>query len=136
MEERERGLRKLREELRNEEMKLVLLKKLKQSQQMKENIAVVPPTPQGGVIPTPGSKSSAGSVNVVAPTAATVSLLGSKIPPPPQQPPPPLVRANHKQPLPPMLRGVITTSIVYWLALKSIYHLKIVFIFYLIISSI
>lgn len=42
--ERERGLRKLREELRSEETKLVLLKKLKQSQQvmMKENIVVTP----------------------------------------------------------------------------------------------
>lgn len=41
--ERERGLRKLREELRNEETKLVLLKKLKQSQQMmKENLIVTP----------------------------------------------------------------------------------------------
>lgn len=42
--ERERGLRKLREELRSEETKLVLLKKLKQSQQvmMKENIIVTP----------------------------------------------------------------------------------------------
>lgn len=39
--ERERGLRKLREELRNEETKLVLLKKLKQSQSvMKENLIV------------------------------------------------------------------------------------------------
>lgn len=37
--ERERGLRKLREELRNEETKLVLLKKLKQSQMsLKENL--------------------------------------------------------------------------------------------------
>lgn len=40
--ERERNLRKLREELRSEEMKLVLLKKLRQSQQLKENIAAVP----------------------------------------------------------------------------------------------
>ncbi|XP_055606710.1 transcriptional repressor p66-alpha isoform X2 [Uranotaenia lowii] len=42
--ERERGLRKLREELHNEETKLVLLKKLKQSQQvmMKENLIVTP----------------------------------------------------------------------------------------------
>lgn len=39
--ERDRGLRKLREELRNEETKLVLLKKLKQSQQvLKENLIV------------------------------------------------------------------------------------------------
>ncbi|XP_063984706.1 transcriptional repressor p66-alpha isoform X3 [Diachasmimorpha longicaudata] len=42
--ERERTLRKLREELRSEEMKLVLLKKLRQSQQLKENIAAVPKT--------------------------------------------------------------------------------------------
>lgn len=40
--ERERNLRKLKEELRSEEMKLVLLKKLRQSQQLKENIASVP----------------------------------------------------------------------------------------------
>ncbi|PNF35451.1 hypothetical protein B7P43_G04124 [Cryptotermes secundus] len=87
--ERERGLRKLREELRNEEMKLVLLKKLRQSQQMKENIAVVPPSQQpSSKVPPPG-----------------------KLPPPPQQqPPPPLVRTNHtKQPIPniipPLLRG-------------------------------
>lgn len=33
-------LRKLKEELKSEEMKLVLLKKLRQSQQLKENIAV------------------------------------------------------------------------------------------------
>lgn len=43
--ERERNLRKLRQELRSEEMKLVLLKKLKQSQQLKENIAAVPKVP-------------------------------------------------------------------------------------------
>ncbi|OXU21658.1 hypothetical protein TSAR_013348 [Trichomalopsis sarcophagae] len=43
--ERERTLRKLKEELRSEEMKLVLLKKLKQSQQLKENIAAVPKVP-------------------------------------------------------------------------------------------
>ena len=43
--ERERELRKLREELRSEETKLVLLKKLKQSQQMmKENLIVTPST--------------------------------------------------------------------------------------------
>lgn len=44
--DRERNLRKLREELRNEETKLILLKKLKQSQQimMKENLIVTPST--------------------------------------------------------------------------------------------
>lgn len=88
LEERERGLRKLREELRNEEMKLVLLKKLRQSQQMKENIAVVPPSQQQGAVTKP-------------------PVTGKLPPPPQQQPPPPLVRANHnKQPNVPLLRGV------------------------------
>lgn len=51
--QRERGLRRLREELRAEEMKLVLLKKLKQSQQLKENVAVLPPNiPQSALPPT------------------------------------------------------------------------------------
>jgi hypothetical protein len=40
--DRERTLRKLKEQLRNEEMKLVLLKKLHQSQQMKENVYLAP----------------------------------------------------------------------------------------------
>ncbi|XP_012229692.1 transcriptional repressor p66-alpha isoform X3 [Linepithema humile] len=43
--ERERTLRKYKEELKSEEMKLVLLKKLRQSQQLKENIAAVPKVP-------------------------------------------------------------------------------------------
>lgn len=38
----ERKIKVLKEELRNEEMKLVLLKKLRQSQQMKENISIFP----------------------------------------------------------------------------------------------
>lgn len=47
--ERERQLRMLREELRNEETKLILLKKLKQSQQimMKENLIVTPSSMTG-----------------------------------------------------------------------------------------
>ncbi|XP_076286009.1 transcriptional repressor p66-beta simjang isoform X2 [Lasioglossum baleicum] len=51
--ERERTLRKLREELRSEEMKLVLLKKLRQSQQLKENIAAVPKVPSKLPPPVP-----------------------------------------------------------------------------------
>ena len=46
---RQRKMRRLKQELRNEEMKLVLLKKLRQSQLMKENIVstpLVPPTNQ------------------------------------------------------------------------------------------
>lgn len=73
-------LRKLREELRNEEMKLVLLKKLKQSQQMKENIAVLP---------------------------ATHGAPASKKLPPPQSAPPPLMRTSKPaSSVPPLLRGV------------------------------
>ncbi|CAB0041887.1 unnamed protein product [Trichogramma brassicae] len=44
LEEKEKQLRKLREEVRTEEMLLVLLKKIKQSQ-LKENIAAVPKVP-------------------------------------------------------------------------------------------
>ena len=51
---RERGLRRLREELRAEEMKLVLLKKLKQSQQLKENVAVIPPNIPASALPPTG----------------------------------------------------------------------------------
>lgn len=80
LEEKERVLRKLREELRNEEMKLVLLKKLKQSQQMKENIAVLP---------------------------ASHGSSASKKLPPPQSAPPPLMRASKPASgVPPLLRGV------------------------------
>lgn len=84
--EKEKLLRKLREDLRNEEMKLVLLKKLRQSQ-MKENIAI---------LPTPHQQSSNKTTNT------------GKLPPP-QQVPPPLIRGNsaHKSTsVPPLLRGV------------------------------
>ncbi|XP_017775862.1 PREDICTED: transcriptional repressor p66-beta isoform X2 [Nicrophorus vespilloides] len=50
--QRDRGLRRLREDLRAEEMKLVLLKKLKQSQQLKENVAIPPSVPQSALPPT------------------------------------------------------------------------------------
>lgn len=49
--EREQMLRKCREELKTEEMKLVLLKKLRQSQQLKENIAAVPKIPTSKLPP-------------------------------------------------------------------------------------
>lgn len=51
---RDRGLRRLREDLRAEEMKLVLLKKLKQSQQLKENVAVLPPSIPQSALPASG----------------------------------------------------------------------------------
>lgn len=68
--ERDRGLRKLREELRNEETKLVLLKKLKQSQQvMKENLIVTHTNASNSSnplveIPAALSLSSKGSLSV------------------------------------------------------------------------
>lgn len=40
--ELEKQIKVLKNELRNEEMKLILLKKLRQSQQMKENISILP----------------------------------------------------------------------------------------------
>ncbi|XP_054277985.1 transcriptional repressor p66-beta-like isoform X2 [Macrosteles quadrilineatus] len=93
--ERERLVRRLREELRNEEMKLVLLKKLRQSQQMKENIAVVPPTT---------GTTSGGVTGVSAPTVTTGPSKPSSAAPPP----PPLVRNSHSKPpsaVPHLLRG-------------------------------
>ncbi|XP_037052532.1 transcriptional repressor p66-beta-like isoform X2 [Bradysia coprophila] len=62
--ERERNLRKLRDELRNEETKLVLLKKIKQSQQLlKENIIVTP-----SVAPLPTSVMTKGSLTLTPTT--------------------------------------------------------------------
>lgn len=74
---RERGLRRLREELRAEEMKLVLLKKLKQSQQLKENVAVLPPSIPPSAIPPTGLPSG------LSITPTTVKVPNNKV----QQPP-------------------------------------------------
>lgn len=127
--ERERGLRRLREELRAEEMKLVLLKKLRQSQQLKENVAVVPPAAVPPPVLPPGGLPSGLSI-----TPTTVKVPAAKAPQPqnahtrhtvqvaPQKPPtgmpsaavPSLLRG---QPLPPRstlhapgLPGVSITS--------------------------
>lgn len=67
--QRERGLRRLREELRAEEMKLVLLKKLKQSQQLKENVAVLPPSIPASALPPTGLPSGL----IITPTNVKVS---------------------------------------------------------------
>ncbi|XP_008474311.1 transcriptional repressor p66-beta [Diaphorina citri] len=75
LKDRERLVRILRDELRNEEMTLVLLKKLRQSQQMKENIAVAPPT---------GNAQVTGSALTKAPVTPTVNPGGVN---PIQQPP-------------------------------------------------
>lgn len=77
LKQRERGLRRLREELRAEEMKLVLLKKLKQSQQLKENVAVLPPSIPPSALPPTGLPSG------LSITPTTVKVPINKV----QQPP-------------------------------------------------
>lgn len=100
--QRERGLRRLREELRAEEMKLVLLKKLRQSQQLKENVAVVPPVVPTQALPPTGLPSGLS----ITPTTVKEPLKG-------QQPQNAHVRhsSSQKPPgaptaVPSLLRGV------------------------------
>lgn len=72
LKEREKGLRKLREDLRNEETKLVLLKKLKQSQHvMKENLVVTPTSvsPTNPLAAIPAALTTKGSLSVTPTTA-------------------------------------------------------------------
>ncbi|CAH1110108.1 unnamed protein product [Psylliodes chrysocephalus] len=76
LKQRERGLRRLREELRAEEMKLVLLKKLKQSQQLKENVAVLPPNIPASALPPSG-----------LPSGLSITPTTVKVPPKGQQSP-------------------------------------------------
>lgn len=77
--QRDRGLRRLREELRAEEMKLVLLKKLKQSQQLKENVAVqLPPGVPPSALPPAGLPSGLS----ITPTIVKVPPSNNKGQPP------------------------------------------------------
>ncbi|XP_036325435.1 transcriptional repressor p66-beta isoform X2 [Rhagoletis pomonella] len=73
--EREKGLRKLREDLRNEETKLVLLKKLKQSQHvMKENLALTHTASSSNAMTLiPTALTSKSSLSVTTTTIVTVS---------------------------------------------------------------
>uniref|UniRef100_A0A1A9WTA3 Transcriptional repressor p66 coiled-coil MBD2-interaction domain-containing protein n=1 Tax=Glossina brevipalpis TaxID=37001 RepID=A0A1A9WTA3_9MUSC len=73
LKEREKGLRKLRDDLRNEETKLVLLKKLKQSQHvMKENLVVTPTSvsPTNPLAAIPAALTSKGALSVTPTNAA------------------------------------------------------------------
>lgn len=100
--QRERGLRRLREELRAEEMKLVLLKKLRQSQQLKENVAVVPPVVPPAALPPTGLPSGLS----ITPTTVKVPLTKG------QQPQNAHMRHSNQKPpgvsnaVPSLLRGV------------------------------
>ncbi|KAL3288967.1 hypothetical protein HHI36_003410 [Cryptolaemus montrouzieri] len=98
--QRDRCLKRLREELRAEEMKLVLLKKLKQSQQLKENVGVLPPSIPPSALPPTGLPSG------LSITPTTVKVPTQKNPPQPSV----LLRhpVSHKAghgSLPPLLRG-------------------------------
>lgn len=82
-------------------MKLVLLKKLKQSQQLKENVAVLPPSIPQSVLPPTGLPSG------LSITPTTVKIPSTKN----QQPQAAHTRHlnSHKPgqgPIPPLLRGV------------------------------
>uniref|UniRef100_A0A9L0RQA4 GATA zinc finger domain containing 2A n=1 Tax=Equus caballus TaxID=9796 RepID=A0A9L0RQA4_HORSE len=127
-EERERMIKQLKEELRLEEAKLVLLKKLRQSQIQKETTAQKPAGSAGSVVTTPPPLVR-GTQNIPSgkPSLQTTStrMPGSVIPPPlvrggqqassklgPQASSqvvmPPLVRGA--QPSPASLKGTTATS--------------------------
>lgn len=90
--EAENKIKLLKDELRNEEMKLVLLKKLRQSQQMKENISIVPINNANTSQPVPPSTHPVSSKLSSTNTAHRSSSAHHK---PPTTPP-----------VPPLLRGV------------------------------
>lgn len=81
LKEREKSLRKLRQDLRNEETKLMLLKKLKQSQQvMKENLVVTPTSvsPNNPLAAIPSALTAKGSLSVT-PTSVMPLPAHSKV---------------------------------------------------------
>ncbi|XP_073990870.1 transcriptional repressor p66-beta simjang isoform X3 [Rhodnius prolixus] len=94
---REETVRRLRTELRNEEMTLVLLKKLRQSYQMKENVAIVNPcsTVPSNAVP-PGGMNNAGIVGNTVPQIPTPGIPVRQAPPrSSSKPPPPQPSVHH-----------------------------------------
>ncbi|XP_008822696.1 transcriptional repressor p66-alpha isoform X2 [Nannospalax galili] len=112
-EERERMIKQLKEELRLEEAKLVLLKKLRQSQIQKETTAQKPTAASGSTVTTPPPLVR-GTQNI---PAGKTSLQTSSARMPGSIIPPPLVRggqqvstklgpqANSQVVMPPLVRG-------------------------------
>lgn len=91
--EAEKKIKLLKDELRNEEMKLVLLKKLRQSQQMKENISIVPiSNPNISQPVPPSSHSSSNKLSSSNAAHRSSSVHHSK--------------PATTPPVPPLLRGV------------------------------
>lgn len=94
--ELEKQIKVLKNELRNEEMKLILLKKLRQSQQMKENISILPVNNANASQPAaPPSHSS--STMKTSNSAHRSSTTHHSKPSPTTPPVPPLLRgvSNH-----------------------------------------
>ncbi|XP_026554806.1 transcriptional repressor p66-alpha isoform X3 [Pseudonaja textilis] len=113
-EERERMIKQLKEELRLEEAKLVLLKKLRQSQIQKETTAQKPPGSSGSAVATPPPLVR-GTQGMASSKSALLQNTSSRIPGPVI--PPPLIRGgqqtssklgsqqNTQIVMPPLVRG-------------------------------
>lgn len=98
--ELEKQIKMLKNELRNEEMKLILLKKLRQSQQMKENISILPVNNATTVSqPVPPSHSS---------STMKTSNSAHRSPTTHHSKPSPTI-----PPVPPLLRGVSNHNFAY-----------------------
>uniref|UniRef100_A0A8C5SNR3 GATA zinc finger domain containing 2A n=1 Tax=Laticauda laticaudata TaxID=8630 RepID=A0A8C5SNR3_LATLA len=113
-EERERMIKQLKEELRLEEAKLVLLKKLRQSQIQKETTAQKPTGSSGSAVATPPPLVR-GTQSIASSKSALLQNTSSRIPGPVI--PPPLIRGgqqtssklgsqqNTQIVMPPLVRG-------------------------------
>ncbi|KAK9497839.1 hypothetical protein O3M35_003754 [Rhynocoris fuscipes] len=95
MKQREESVRRLRTELRNEEMTLVLLKKLRQSYQMKDNVAIVNPcSTVANAVPAVGINSGGITGNTM-PTVPPAGLAIRQAPPRTSSKPPPPQPSVH-----------------------------------------